>query len=99
MDPSIELVFASGTDLAYVTPESGKLIRVTKFGKIVSRLYTDGSNLYALSNDIYRINPAGTESSVVIDAPQPLFKLTFAAGMTLVIDDLYSIYGYAPVQE
>ena len=97
--PSAELVFASGTNLVYVSPESGKVIRVSKFGKIISRLYANGSDLYVVSNNVYRINPEGTGTSLVIDAPHPIFKLTFATGMILALDDLYSIYGYARLQD
>ncbi|MGH9856786.1 MAG: hypothetical protein ACRD4B_02980, partial [Acidobacteriota bacterium] len=97
--PSTELVFASGNDLVYVSPESGKVIRVLKFGKIISRLYAENSDLYVVSNDVYRIQAGDRNPSIVIDPPNPVYKLTFASGMTLALDDLYSIYGYAPVQD
>jgi outer membrane protein assembly factor BamB len=97
--PAIELVFASGNDLVYLSPESGNVIRVVKFGKIISRLYAENSDLYVVSSDVYRIKSGDAIPLIVINSPNPVFKLTFAAGMTLALDDLYSIYGYAPVQE
>ena len=89
-----EIVFASGTNLLHVSRDSGKLLRTTKFGKTISRIYVQNSNLYVLSHDVYRIRPSNATVSVLIRAPNPIFKLSFAVGMILASDDLYSIYGY-----
>jgi outer membrane protein assembly factor BamB len=95
---STELVFASGNDLVYLSPESGKVIRVLKFGKMVTRLYSKNADLIVVSKDVYRIKGGETTTSNVINPPNPVYKLTFATGVTLAVDDLYSIYGYAPFQ-
>lgn len=96
--PSQAIVFASGTDLVYLSPSTGTLLRRLKFGKIINRLYAHGSDLYVVANELHRINSSKPTTSVAIDAPNPIFKLTFTTGMTLVLDELYSIYGYAPIQ-
>jgi outer membrane protein assembly factor BamB len=98
-DRGIKLVFASGKDLIYLAPESGNVIRIVKFGKIITRLYAQESDLYVVANDVYKIKAADPKTSIVINPPSPVYKLTFATGVILALDDLYSIYGYAPIQE
>ena len=93
------LVFASGTHLVLVSPTSGKQLRRLKFGKVISRIYSQKSDLYVIADNVYRVDPAKAKISVAIDAPNPIYKLSFATGMNLAIDDIYSIYGYAPVQD
>lgn len=94
-----EIVFASGTDLVYVSPDSGKLLRRMTFGKTVSRIYAEGSSLFVVSRDVYRVKPIDATVSVAIRAPKPIFKLSFGVGMILASDDLYSIYGYGKSKE
>ena len=94
-----EIVFASGTDLVYVSPNSGKLLRKVKFGRTISRIYADETSLFFLSRDVYRVKPVNAAISVVIRGPQPIYKLSFGVGMILASDDLYSIYGYGMRKE
>ncbi len=89
-----EIVFASGNHLIYVSANSGKLLRKMKFGKSVSRIYSQNSNLYVISRNVYRVKPANATVSALIRGPNPIFKLSFGVGMILASDDLYSIYGY-----
>ena len=94
-----EIIFASGTDLVSVSPDSGKLLRRMKFGKPVSRIYSENSNLFVVARNVYRIRPVDATVSVAIQAPQPVFKLSFGVGMILASDELYSIYGYGKSKE
>lgn len=89
-----EIVFASGTDLLYLSSDSGKLLHRMKIGKRISQIYVHNSNVFVVSRDVYRIRPVDRTVSVVIRGPNPIYKLSFGVGMILASDDLYSIYGY-----
>lgn len=93
-----EIVFASDKDLVYVSATSGRTMRRLRFGKLISRLYVQESQLYAVSGAVYLVNSSDSTTSVIIQNPNPLFKLSFGPGMILAVDRLYSIYGYAGEQ-
>ena len=66
-----EIVFASGTDLLFVSPQSGNLLRRLKIGKLISRLYTNQATLYFISGDVYRVNPSNSTISVDYSCKAP----------------------------
>jgi outer membrane protein assembly factor BamB len=94
-----QIVFASGKNLLFLEAQSGRLIRTLKIGKTIDRLYTDQARLYMLSDDVYTVNPANAKVSRLFQAEDSIFKLSFASGMIIAVDSLYSIYGYAREQE
>jgi outer membrane protein assembly factor BamB len=89
-----EILFASGKDLIAISAYSGKLIRRLPFQKVIDRVYVNPPNLLLVSHDIYEVSPDFSTVSVRFRGPKPFFKLSFAEGMILASDDLYSIYGY-----
>jgi outer membrane protein assembly factor BamB len=89
-----EIFCASGKELIAISAHSGRLIRRLPFEKVIDRVYVNPPNLLIVSQNIYQVSPDFSAVSVRFHAPKPFFKLSFAEGMILASDDLYSIYGY-----